>query len=671
VINRAYGLFTIKSFDDDARTFTGIASTPTTDRMGDVVEPEGAQFKLPLALLHQHDSRKPVGSITKAKVTKTGIEVNGYVEKSEGLSPTLQDRLDTAWQEMKLGLVRGLSIGFRTIEMAFNKETDGYHFQKWEWMELSLVTIPANAEATITSIKSFDEKALAASGRSRNRVVTLAGVTAPVKAEHNMTLQEQLKQFQATRAAKAARMEELMTASGDEGRSLDEGEAEEYDNAESEVASIDKHLVRLERTIATQMTKAVPIANVSNPEQGAQRRAAAPIVSVSDNLPPGIEFARYAMCLATAKGDAMMAHAIAKARYPDQHRVHRVLEAKAMGIDVTKAPIAGGSTTHTTWAGPLVQIDYQFAGDFVEYLRPRTILGKFGTGGIPSLRRIPFNVSVAGQTSGGTGYWVGEGAPKPVTKYDFGRTTLPFAKVANIAVLTEELVRFSNPAAETLVRDALAETLIAKLDVDFVDPAKAISAGISPASITNGATPVVATGYTAAALRKDTVTLINKFIAARMYLSSGVWIMGSSAALNISNMVNSLGQSEFPTMSMQGGTYVGMPVIVSDHVATVSAGSPTIARPIIVLVDAQEIWLADDGNVSIDVSREASLQMETAPTNTPTGLGASPNAPTATSMVSMFQTDSVAIRAEREINWLPRRGATLGGQYITNASYSA
>lgn len=42
-------------------TITGTASTPTTDRMGDVVEPMGAKFKTPMPLLWQHESDKPVG----------------------------------------------------------------------------------------------------------------------------------------------------------------------------------------------------------------------------------------------------------------------------------------------------------------------------------------------------------------------------------------------------------------------------------------------------------------------------------------------------------------------------------------------------------------------------------------------------------------------------------
>jgi hypothetical protein len=45
---RAYSLFEIKAVNDEEGVIEGIASTPTTDRMGDIVEPKGAEFKLPL-----------------------------------------------------------------------------------------------------------------------------------------------------------------------------------------------------------------------------------------------------------------------------------------------------------------------------------------------------------------------------------------------------------------------------------------------------------------------------------------------------------------------------------------------------------------------------------------------------------------------------------------------
>lgn len=178
-MNRAYSTLEIKAADEGGkRTFTGIASTVTPDRSGDIVEPKGAQFKLPIPLLWQHNSRDPIGWITSAKITDKGIEVEGEVADVEDEGP-LKERLSMAWQMLKSKLVRGLSIGFNSIESARIDGTYGLRFMKWEWLELSAVTIPANQDASITAIKSADAVLLASSGKQEKRafVVIPPGVS--------------------------------------------------------------------------------------------------------------------------------------------------------------------------------------------------------------------------------------------------------------------------------------------------------------------------------------------------------------------------------------------------------------------------------------------------------------------------------------------------------------
>ncbi len=169
---RAYSLFTVKEADEETRIISGIATTPTPDRMGDIVEPKGAVFKLPLPLLWQHDSRKPVGQVIDAKVSEDGIAVRAQLARIEDPG-ALKDRIDEAWQSMKAGLVRGFSIGFQAIESARIEGTWSEHFLKWSWLELSLVTIPANAEATILAVKSADQIQRAAPGAQGRRPVYL------------------------------------------------------------------------------------------------------------------------------------------------------------------------------------------------------------------------------------------------------------------------------------------------------------------------------------------------------------------------------------------------------------------------------------------------------------------------------------------------------------------
>jgi hypothetical protein len=41
-MKRAYSIIEVKAVSEEERTIEGIATTPTPDRVGDVVEPEGA-----------------------------------------------------------------------------------------------------------------------------------------------------------------------------------------------------------------------------------------------------------------------------------------------------------------------------------------------------------------------------------------------------------------------------------------------------------------------------------------------------------------------------------------------------------------------------------------------------------------------------------------------------
>src|SRR4030095_11740736 len=160
-----------------------------------------------------------------------------------------------------------------------------------------------------------------------------------------------------------------------------------------------------------------------------------------------------------------------------------------------------------------------------------------------------------------------------------------------------ENIPYSSPSSDAIVRDQLAAALRARLDTDFINPAKTAVAGISPASITNGAASIVSSGDDADAIRLGIRSLVAKFNAANNPVTSGVFIMTSACAQALAMMVNPLGQQEFPTMSATGGTVYGMPVIVSDYVPSAT----------VVLVNATDIFLADDGDVSIDQSTEASL----------------------------------------------------------------
>lgn len=635
---RACTLMTVKSVNEDERIITGIASTPSPDRDGDILESGGATYRSETPFLWQHDRSQPIGTCTP-KMVKEGMQITAKLAKPTPDMPSqLAARLDEAWASIKAGLVRGLSIGFLPKEYSYLDE-GGVRFLKWDLLEVSAVTIPANAECSIQTVKSFDRQLLAASGNEKPVVTTTptAGATAKKSLENKgktMNLSEQIKSFENKRAALAASLNDVMSKAADEGRTLDTEETEQYDNVSAEVKSVDEHLKRLRDMENNMAATAKPVAKAASGVVNTVENRAPGIIHVEQKLDKGIAFARFAKSLAAANGSRSEALEIAKKQYPLDAKLHHVL----------KAAVGAGTTTDPTWAGSLVEYQ-EYANDFVEFLRPQTIIGRFGQGSIPSLRQVPFNIRIPAQTSGGSASWVGQGKAKPLTKFDFESITFGLSKVAAIAVLTDELIRFSNPAADALVRNALAEAVIARLDTDFINPAKAEVANVSPASITNGIAGIPSTGDPDA----DAEAAFGQFVAANLQPTGGVWIMSSTNALALSMKKNALGQKMYPEMTLLGGTFQGLPAIVSQYAGTN-----------LTLLNAPDIYLADDGGVAVDMSREASLEMESDPTGdsvTPTG----------TEMVSMFQTNSVAIRAERWINWKRRRTAAVA--VITGVNY--
>jgi HK97 family phage major capsid protein len=264
------------------------------------------------------------------------------------------------------------------------------------------------------------------------------------------------------------------------------------------------------------------------------------------------------------------------------------------------------------------------------------------------------------ETGGQTGYWVGQAKPKNVSKGALTSQTLGFAKVAAITVASDELLKFANHpsvSGEMLMRNGLTDALVAKIDTSFIDPAFAAVSNVNPASITNGLSLGSSAGNTADDVRTDILSLYAGIGVTGLGTTKNidprgvVLIMTPGVALSLSLMRNDLGNAEFPGISINGGTLQGIPVLVSNYAALAGYGN------LVVAVAAPEINLADDGQVTVDMSREASLELNDSPTQSGT---------TGVSLVSMWQDNLVAFRAERYITWGLRRSGVVSAIQSVN-----
>lgn len=653
---RAYSTLEIKAATEDGgkRRFSGIASTPQTDRMGDVVEPKGATFKLPIPLLWQHDSRDPIGWITAARITDKGIEVDAEVASIEE-DGALKTRLTTAWQMIKSGLVRGLSIGFNAEETARIEGTYGYHILKWLWLELSAVTIPANEQATILAIKSADQASLAASGHRAlhdGRASALPGVpgfsksaalrgsqTPTGKGSTMKTAYQELAELRETRVTKTARMSELQDAAKAAERRLSQEEAAEFDTLLADVDGLDDQ-IRLKSLEALNGAAARPVAG-DNSKAASESRSGLSFVKKqdADDKFKGQAFTRFLIAKAVSfvemhKGNVVHPADVAKHRWGDRPQL----------VQYIRAAVAGGGTGAGEWGQELVSIDNRFQGDFVEFLYSKTVFDAL------PLRPMPHNVNIKGQDGAATGYWVGESKAIPVSKADFNDVDLEPLEVDALAVCSQRLLRDSSPSAEMWIRDSIAQASAQRVDTTFLSNAAA-SAGVSPAGILNGLTPLAPSGADAAAVRADFQALVAPFLAAK---NGGglVQIMTPSMAMALSMLVNALGQTEFPDVMETGGTLFKRPVYTGDNVA---GGDWIVLKP-------SDIWKIGDTGIQVSMSDQATIEMNDAPagaSDTPTAM--------ASHTVSLWQTNSVGFKVTRGINYKIRRAGAV--QVLSNAEY--
>ena len=275
-------------------------------------------------------------------------------------------------------------------------------------------------------------------------------------------------------------------------------------------------------------------------------------------------------------------------------------------------------------------------GCFLEFVRPRTLLGK-----IQHLRQVPFNISIASQTTGGTYGWVGQNKPKPVTKADFATVTLGIAKASGIIVVTEELTELSRPGAERLLRTELAAGLSQFTDTQFVDPTVAPVTDVSLGSILNGTTPIASAGGTAANALTDIKALIAAFTAANPDVEFAVFLMSPANAVGLAVATG------LPGLGLDGGVLFGVPIVTST-----ALGTKRRARGC--------------GRYLIR-GRRAPEHQRQPECDGATGQRAYGSHRSGDRFRSLFQFNLVGLRVDRLINW--KRGRLSAAKYVSGATY--
>jgi hypothetical protein len=230
-------------------------------------------------------------------------------------------------------------------------------------------------------------------------------------------------------------------------------------------------------------------------------------------------------------------------------------------------------------------------------------------------RRIGFVENDLASAVACSASWVGSGRAKPICRAELAGVHLPASNVAATIVVPREAFLAARPDLESGLVADLQRAAAARLNATFASGSAATTD--APAGIAFGATEVASTGATAAAIATDLANMIDALDNAGVSLAAASWLASPRAAATLRLL----------RIADDAGTLAGLPLL-----SAVGASGLT-------LVSGDHVALALDDTVQIARTEQATVELSDAPEDE---VG---------DVVSLFQANLVALRAELSANW--------------------
>ena len=139
---------------DGELRIAGYASTDSIDRQSDRILPTAwtrgglRNYEINPILLFNHDYNRPIGKVIEMSTDKRGLRIKAVISKSAG----------EIYDLVKEGVLSTFSVGFLVKDADYDKSADGLIVKDAELLEVSVVSVPANQDATFSLAKSFDSQ---------------------------------------------------------------------------------------------------------------------------------------------------------------------------------------------------------------------------------------------------------------------------------------------------------------------------------------------------------------------------------------------------------------------------------------------------------------------------------------------------------------------------------
>lgn len=247
-------------------------------------------------------------------------------------------------------------------------------------------------------------------------------------------------------AEKVDRMDAILSKSANEDRDMTEVEALAYDDLKGEAAGLMSQVKRAEDVLALKAEGARPI-NIDPSNTGGGLDISGRVLPQprAERKKDGSIVVHIAKALAACRGNLRDAADFCDRTLNDP--------------EGAKALAAGVGTS----GGFIVPENY--VSEIIEFLRAQSVVRRMN----PLIVPMPQGTMTVPKLAGGaSASYLGENTNLAVTQPQFGQLRLTARKLGALVPISNDLIRFATPSADTIVRDDLVRAIAQREDAAFI-----------------------------------------------------------------------------------------------------------------------------------------------------------------------------------------------------------
>jgi len=292
-------------------------------------------------------------------------------------------------------------------------------------------------------------------------------------------------------------------------------------------------------------------------------------------------------------GLAQMLRAVAASKGDPQRAADWARKAGCLDSVVRALGATDGSA-----GGFLVPV--QFSQDVIEFLRPMSAVRRLN----PNVVSMPSGTTKIPKITTSASY-IGESVNIPMSQPVFGQVILSFKKLAALVPISNDLIRYSSPSVDSVVRDDVVRAMAQRENQAFL---RDTGTENTPRGLRFAVASANVSAMTGADNLADIVTNLGRLVLAlennNIPMTRPGWIFGPRTKFRLMTLLNAVSSAYMFRAEMLNGTLWGYPYATSTAVPQNLGAAANESE--VYLADFADVVIGESQSLIVDSSTEAS-----------------------------------------------------------------